>query len=123
MYRVAFDFRVTRRVDWTSDPGAFHDHIEEVCRHISSRHRTRDVRAITDLAASCLTLEFAVDADDDEMAATDSVAIAHEAINQAGARRIEPDYTAGVSVEKSESISQLHTPVWRQRRIIIAEAA
>lgn len=123
MYRVAFDFRVTRRVDWASDPAAFHGHVEDVCRHIASHRRVRDVMAITDLAASCLTLEFDVDADDDEMAASDAVGFASDAIDRAGARRLEVHSPAPDRSVESEIVSDLLTPVWRQRRILIAEAA
>ncbi len=48
MYRAAFDFGVTRRIDWADDLAAFHGHISRVREHIAVRRGVKDVRVIAD---------------------------------------------------------------------------
>jgi hypothetical protein len=121
-YRVSFDYRLTRRIDWATDPVAFHSHINDVCIDIQGYPQVHDVRAISDIVRSCLTLEFTVEASDERVAAMCAVEILRTAIGNTGARRIEGQ-TESEEAPLPAGVPTLHTPVWKQRRLLVAAAA
>lgn len=125
MYRAVFEFGVTRRIDWDDDLAGFHGHIDRVREHIEARKMASDVRVVADITASCLTLDFLIQADNDEAAASNALDIVSLAIRECGARHLGLYSLAEESQLKSRvnAFSGLRTPVWQRRRILIAEAA
>ena len=125
MYRAAFDFGVTRRIDWADDIAAFHGHIERVIEHIAARRMIEDVRAIADISESCLTLDFLIEADSGEVAETNAMEVVSLAIRECGARHmgLYPLALESQLKSRANAFSGLRTPVWQRRRILIAEAA
>lgn len=125
LFRAAFDFRIKRRIDWGDDLAGFHGHIDRVREHIAARKRTADVRVIADMSESCLTLDFLVDADDEESAATEARDIVSLAIRECGARHdgLFPIAEESQLRSRVNAFSGLRTPTWCPRRIQIAAAA
>jgi hypothetical protein len=124
-YRAAFDFRVTRRIEWSDDLAAFHGHIDRVREHIESHRVVTDVLVIADISRSTLTLDFFIAAEDDEAAAAEAKDIVSLAIRECGARHVGLYSIAKESQLKSRvnAFSGLRTPKWEPRRILIAAAA
>ena len=124
-YRAAFDFGVTRRIDWADDLAAFHGHIDAVREHIDVRKMTRDVRVMADIAGSCLTLDFVIEAANEDEAAAEALDIVSLAIRESGARHLGLYPSAKEAHLKSRvnAFSGLRTPLWKPRRILIAAAA
>ncbi|MEA2001956.1 MAG: hypothetical protein U9N84_08750 [Actinomycetota bacterium] len=125
LFRAAYDFRVTRRIEWSDDLAGFHGHIDRVREHIEARKRTNDVRAIADISESCLTLDFLIEGDDDQTAAAEALDIVSLAIRECGARHDGLYPVAQESQLKSRvnAFSGLRTPMWQPRNIRIAAAA
>ena len=125
LYRAAFDFAVTRRIDWADDLAAFHGHVDRVREHIEARKNTSDVRVMADIRESCLTLDFLIGATDDEVAQTEATDIVSLAIRECGARHMGLFPIGEESQLKSRvnAFSGLRTPLWKPRRILIAAAA
>lgn len=123
MYRAVFEFRLTRRVDWAGDLAAFHEHVERVRRTIGGNAATRDVRVMTDVAASRLTLDFLVAAPDESAAEARAVATVSRAISDSGARYLGLAIRDGAVAPSRSPLSDLHTPIWQWQRIRIAKAA
>jgi len=125
LYRAAFDFGVTRRVEWADDLAAFHGHVDRVREHIEARKKTSDVRIMADIGQSCLTLDFLIDAGDEASAQEEAVEIVSLAIRECGARHtgLFPLGEESRMRSKVNAFSGLRTPLWSRRRILIAEAA
>lgn len=123
MYRAVFEFRLTRRVDWSGDLAAFHEHVEMVSKRISDSDRIGDVRAITDMAASRLTLDFLVDAANAKTAEADAMYVVSRAIRESGARYLGLATIADDPAPNQSALSELHTPIWQRQRVRIAGAA
>jgi hypothetical protein len=125
LFRTAFDFRVTRRIDWSDDLAGFHGHIDRVREHIEARKLTSDVRVIADISGSCLTLDFLIEGVDDRLAAAEALDIVSLAIRESGARH-EGLYPIGQESQlksRVNAFSGLRTPTWQPRKIRIAAAA
>lgn len=124
-FRAAFDFVVKRRIAWMDDLAGFHGHVEQVREHIEGSPVTSEVRVIADIQASCLTLEFLIEAVDEihaEAVARDLVSMA---IRRCGARHEGLFPLAVESRLKSQvnPFSGLRTPMWTPRRVQVASAA
>ncbi len=122
MYRAVFEFRLTRRVDWSGDLAAFYEHVETVQKSIAATDLIDDVRVITDMAASRLTLDFLVDAQDKKAAEAGATYVVSRSIAESGARQLG----LASSQEPGATISartDLHTPIWQRQRISVASAA
>lgn len=124
LYRAAFDFRVTRRIDWEDDLAAFHGHIDQVRLHIAARKITDDVRVIADISEGRLTLDFLVEARDAVTAETEALDIVSLAIRECGARHVGlyPIIEERRLRSRLNAFSGLRTPRWEPRRIMIAAA-
>lgn len=125
LYRAAFDFAVTRRIEWADDLAAFHGHVERVREHIAARKNTQDVRLIADIQQSCLTLDFVIAGADDVTAQAEATDIVSLAIRECGARHMGlfPIGEESQLRSRVNAFSGLRTPLWKPRRILIAEAA
>ena len=124
LYRAAFDFSVTRRIEWEDDLAAFHGHVEQVRQHIAARRITSDVRVIADIGAARLTLDFLVDQPDEAQAESEALDIVSLAIRECGARHVG---LYPIAVERRlrsrvNAFSGLRTPKWEPRKILIAAA-
>jgi hypothetical protein len=124
LYRAAFDFSLTRRIDWDDDLAAFHGHIEQVSQHIAARKITDDVRVIADIRAERLTLDFLVAAKDEAIAESEALDIVSLAIRECGARHVGlyPIIEERRLRSRVNAFSGLRTPRWEPRRIMIAAA-
>ena len=124
LYRAAFDFSVTRRIDWEDDLAAFHGHIDQVRRHIAVRKITDDVRVIADIGEERLTLDFLVEATDEATAEGEALDIVSLAIRECGARHVGlyPIVDERRLRSRVNAFSGLRTPRWEPRRIMIAAA-
>ena len=80
---------------------------------------------IADISAACLTLDFLIYADDEATASLDAVEIVSLAIRDSGARHLGlvPVVEEAHLQSSFNALPGLHTPVWRPRRFLIAEAA
>lgn len=123
MFRAVFEFRLTRRVDWAGDLATFHEHVEMVTRHIGDSNRISDVRTISDIAASRLTLDFLVDAANEKIAEADAMYVVSRAIRESGARCLGLATVADDPAPSRSAPSDLHTPIWQRQRVRIAGAA
>lgn len=123
MYRAVFEFRLTRRVDWGGDLAAFHAHVEDVRNRIAATELIDDVRVITDIAATRLTLDFLVDAADAKAAEAGAMYTVSRAIKDSGARHLGMAAFASDLVSSGSPLSDLHTPIWQRQRLHIASAA
>lgn len=125
LYRAAFDFAVTRRIAWADDLAAFHGHVDRVREHIEARKATSDVRVIADIAESCLTLDFLIEATDKADAEAEATEIVSLAIRECGARHLGlfPMSEESQLRSRVNAFSGLRTPLWTPRRILIAGAA
>lgn len=124
LYRAAFDFSVTRRIDWEDDLAAFHGHIDQVRGHIAARKLTDDVRVIADIGEERLTLDFLVTAGDEATAEAEALHIVSFAIRECGARHVGlyPIIEERRLRSRVNAFSGLRTPRWEPRRIMIAAA-
>lgn len=125
LYRAAFEFGVTRRVEWADDLAAFHGHVDRVREHIEARAKTAEVRIMADIGQSCLTLDFLIEAPHEASAQEEALEIVSLAIRECGARHtgLFPFGEESRLRSKLNAFSGLRTPLWSQRRILIAEAA
>ena len=125
LYRAAFEFRVTRRIDWDDDLAGFHGHVERVRERIEARKATADIRLIADIREAALTLDFLVDADTEEQAGAIALDIVSLAIRESGARHLGLFSIAEESRLKSRvnAFSGLRTPIWQPRRVLVSAAA
>jgi len=123
-YRAAFDFRVTRRIEWEDDLAGFHGHIERVSEHIAARKIIDEVRVIADIKRGCLTLDFLVEGDTEAEAETEALDIVSLAIRECGARHVGlyPITEERRLKSRANAFSGLRTPKWEPRRILIAAA-
>ena len=124
LYRAAFDFSVTRRIDWGDDLAAFHGHVDQVRRHIAARKGTDDVRVIADICEERLTLDFLVEARDGSTAEIEALDIVSLAIRECGARHVGlyPIIEERRLRSRVNAFSGIRTPRWEPRRIMIAAA-
>ena len=125
LYRVAFDFAVTRRIAWGNDLAAFHGHVDRVREHIAGHEAAEDVRLIADIGVSSLTLDFVVEADDEAAAQRQAKQIVGLAIRESGARHLGL-LTLGEEAQPGTRVGvfpNLQTPMWTSRQILIAGAA
>lgn len=123
LYRISFEFRLTRLVPWTDDGVDFYAHVEAVRSKIDAHEQVLEVRAVTDRVESSLTFDFAVEAGCHQLAEEASVDIVRNAIESAGARHFGMD-AAGPSLTSSAgATSGMNTPVWHRRRILVGVAA
>ena len=124
LYRAAFDFSVTRRIDWEDDLAAFHGHIDQVRVHIAARKITDDVRVIADISEERLTLDFLVDTPDELTAEREALDIVSLAIRECGARHVGlyPIVDERRLRSRVNAFSGLRTPRWEPRKIMIAAA-
>ncbi|MDJ0923426.1 MAG: hypothetical protein QNJ77_02595 [Acidimicrobiia bacterium] len=124
LYRAAFDFRVTRRIEWADDLAAFHGHIEQVRQRIADRKITDDVRVMADIGESTLTLDFLIEGQDESSAEMEALAVVSLAIRECGARHVGlyPIVEERRLRSRVNAFSGLRTPRWEPRRILIAAA-
>ena len=123
MYRAVFEFRLTRRVDWSGDLAAFYEHVELVRSRINASERTDDVRVITNMAESRLTLDFLMEATDENAAEAVAMYTVSRAIRRSGARYVGLAAFADDSTLARSPLSELRTPIWQRQRLRIAKAA
>jgi hypothetical protein len=122
-YRVSFEFRLTRRASWPRNGTDFYDHVGAVEQKIASHEFVSDVRIITDLAESSLTVDFALDAHSHVEVTSDALRLVREAIESAGARHYGMA-TVGLGMMVGAGASPgVDTPIWHKRRVIIDIAA
>lgn len=124
LYRAAFDFRVTRRIEWEDDLAGFHGHIERVREHIAARKITDDVRVAADIGQACLTLDFLVEGTDADAAEMEALHVMSLAIRECGARHVGlyPIAEERRLKSRANAFAGLRTPRWEPRRILIAAA-
>ena len=124
LFRAAFDFSVTRRIDWDDDLAAFHGHIQQVIQHIAVRKITDDVRVIADISEERLTLDFLIAASSEARAEAEALDIVSLAIRECGARHVGlyPIVEERRLRSRVNAFAGLRTPRWEPRRIMIAAA-
>ena len=123
LYRISFEFRLTRLVPWTDDGIDFYSHVETVRSKIEAAESIEEVRAVTNRAESSLTLEFTIEAPRHQLAEERSLDLVRSCIETAGARHFGMS-PLGPSLSASAGASPgMETPVWHRRRILVGVAA
>ncbi|MDJ0955195.1 MAG: hypothetical protein QNJ81_16075 [Acidimicrobiia bacterium] len=123
MYRVSFEFRLTRLLPWPEDGTDFYGHVESVRAKIGSHEFVEDVRAITDRAESLLTFDFLIDAAHHEVANAAALRLVRDAIENCGARHFGLGAAAIGALTPAGARSGLETPIWHRRRVLVGVAA
>ena len=118
-YRVSFEFRLTRHTTWPRDGVDFYDHVRSVMEKIEVHERVCDVRVITDLAESSLTVDFALEASSHVDAIPEALRLVREAIEGAGARHFGMGTVGYGRLVGSGATPGLETPIWQKRRVLI----
>jgi hypothetical protein len=123
LYRISFEFRLTRLVPWTDDGVDFYSHVETVRSKIEASEVIAEVRAVTNRAESSLTIDFTIEATQHQLAEERALGIVRSAIESGGARHfgmspLGPSLTASAGAH-----SGMETPVWHRRRILVGVAA
>ena len=121
MYRVSFEFRLTRMMPWIEDGTDFFGHVESVRAKIAAHELVADVRVITDRAESLLTFDFAVDADNHRIADREAMRLVRDAIESCDARHFGMGDASVMNAAGARS--SLETPIWHRKRVIIDIAA
>ena len=123
MYRVSFEFRLTRLLPWTEDGAEFYGHVESVRAKIGAHEFVEDVRAITDRAESLLTFDFLIDASHHEIANREALRVVRDAIENCGARHFGMGGATVGALTAAGAGSSLETPIWHRRRVLVDNAA
>ncbi len=123
LYRMSFEFRLTRLAPWTDDGADFYGHVESVRAKIGTHEFVRDVRAITDMAESRLNVDFVIDACRHQIAFDEAMRIVSEAIENAGARHFGLGAAREGMFRGAGAKTGIDTPVWHRRRVLIDLAA
>jgi hypothetical protein len=121
-YRVAYDFRVTRRIAWEEDVDAFHGHVAAVVAFIEASTDIRDIKVVADVEHVSLSLELTVEADDRESAEGLAKSLIGLAIRESGARHFGLFPLGEESRMKSRlsAWAGLKTPHWTPRQMLTA---
>jgi len=123
LYRISFEFRLTRLVPWMDDGIDFYSHVETVRAKVEAAEAIEEVRAVTNRSQSSLTLEFTIEAGHHQLAEERSLDLVRSCIETAGARHFGMSQR-GPSLTSSAGASPgMETPVWHRRRILIGVAA
>lgn len=123
MYRVSFEFRLTRRVSWVGDAVGFYGHVEDVLAKLETHETIEDVRVITDVADSQLTVDFLIDAARYQLASAHALRIVRAAIESCGGRHFGMDTAQKGLLTSAGAGPGLETPIWQHRRMLIDLAA
>ena len=123
LYRISFEFRLTRLVPWTDDGIDFYAHVEAVRSKIEAREAIQEVRGVTNRAESSLTFDFTIEASRHQLAEEVAVEIVRSAIEGAGARHFGMSPLGPSLTASAGATSGMQTPVWHRRRILIGAAA
>ena len=122
MYRVAFEFRLTRVTPWTQDGTDFYSHVEDVRAKVATSEFVADVLVVTDRADSALTFDFLVDASHPGAASAEAVRVIRDAIENCSARHAGMS-SEGTTLAVAGARPGLETPVWHRRRLLVDRAA
>ncbi len=124
-FRVAFDFRVTRRISWDQDIEAFHGHVADVVAFLEESSVIREVKVVADLEQVGLYLELSVEAETGEGAEELAKSLIGLAIRESGALHIGLFSIGEESRMKSRlnAWAGLRTPHWTPRRVLTATRA
>jgi hypothetical protein len=124
-YRVAFDFKVTRRVSWDQDIDAFHGHVNDVVSFLEESSVIREVKVVVDLAQVSLLMELVVEADTRMGAEELAKSLIGLAIRESGALHIGLFSIGEESKMKSRlnAWAGLRTPHWTPRKVLTASTA
>ncbi len=123
LYRMSFEFRLTRLVPWTDDGTDFYGHVESVRAKIGTHELIEDARAITDISESLLNFDFLIEAPRHQMASAEAVRIVRDAIESCDARHFGMDPSFSGLFHSAGAHTSLGTPVWHRRSIHIDVAA
>ena len=121
LYRLSFEFRLTRLVPWSSDGADFYGHVEDVRAKVAVAESISDVRVITDIRDSQLSFDLLIEAPLHYTAEATARQIIRDAIEGHGARHFGME-SAG-KLLSAGARTGLQTPIWHQRRIHIDLAA
>ncbi len=124
-FRVAFDFKVTRRVSWDEDVDAFHGHVADVVAFLEESLVVREVKVVADLEQVSLFLELTVEAETREGAEELARSLIGLAIRESGALHIGLFSIGEESRMKTRlnAWAGLRTPHWLPRRVLTASRA
>ena len=123
LYRMSFEFRLTRLIPWADDGDDFYSHVESVRAKIGTAESVERARAITDMAESRLNLDFLIDADRHPQAIANASRIVREAIENSGARHFGMEEGATHALSSAGARSGLATPIWHHLRMLVDIAA
>lgn len=123
LYRVSFEFRLTRRVPWVDDVAVFYGHVEDVRAKVEAHELIEDVRVISDVADSQLTFDFLIDATRYQLATAAALRIVRDAIEGCGGRHFGLDTVQKGLLASAGAGSGLETPIWQHRRTLVDVAA
>ena len=123
LYRISFEFRLTRLVPWTDDGIDFYAHVETVRAKIEATETIEEVRAVTNRAESSLTLDFTIEAMRHQLAEERALDLVRVAIESSGARHFGMSPHGPSLTESAGAHSGMETPVWHRRRILVGVAA
>lgn len=123
LYRMSFEFRLTRLIPWTYDGDDFYGHVESVRATMGSQEFVEKVRAITDMAESRLNLDFLIEADRHPQAIANASRIVREAIENSGARHFGMEEGASSRFSSAGARSGPATPIWHHLRMLVDIAA
>ena len=123
MYRISFEFRLTRLVPWTDDGIDFYSHVEAVRDKVEAHEAVYGVRVVTNRTESSLTFDFTIEAARHQLAEEFALEVVGAAIESAGARHFGMSPLGPSLTTSAGANSGMDTPVWHRRRILVGVAA
>ena len=123
LYRISFEFRLTRRVAWAGDGEGFYRHVEAVATKLEACELVEDVRVVSHAADSLLTFDFLIDGAHYAAATAQAVATVRDAIESCGGRHFGLDSVGKGLLTSAGAGPGLETPIWQHRRMHVDIAA
>ena len=123
MYRVSFEFRLTRLASWPKDGADFYEHVGEVSEKLTAHEAVSDVRAISNFADSNLIFDFALESASSTVVINDALHIVRAAIEACGARHFGMSTVARGDLVGAGARGGLSTPSWHKQRMLVDVAA
>ena len=121
LYRVSFEFRLTRMRPWPADGHEFFGHTESVRTKIEAHEAVDSLRLVANREESSLTFDFLIDASEYQTALLRANELVRNASETAGARHFGID-VVGRFVSAGAG-SGMDTPIWQRLRTLIDIAA
>lgn len=123
LYRMSFEFRLTRLVPWAEDGEDFYNHVESVRAKLEAEERVEQVRAIAELSESRLSLDFLIDADHHREATAAAFEFVRIAIESCNARHFGMEEGSAQRFASAGARTGLDIPIWHRLRMLVDIAA